>query len=308
MERITIQTNEAQAGFTLTLLERHEWDRLPEIFSMDKELFHTHWMNQLHPTKDGVRTPIHEGYLPIKPGVTRLRPGLHYVIYRDQDRQGNPCPVQFFLADKQFVLIENLSVSIEKVKEWAERGIVNDSKDLARVLGARVLRHHQGRLEFLEDKMQKLEGEILKNPVSKQQATIITLHHQIIGIKKSLNRHLAAFTRLASLEQESGTLWNELITEMERELENVRQTHDLIESLREAYQAAMDNRANEIMKFLTILATVFLPINLLTSFFGMNFEHMPFLQHPYGIYVFLGLSVLIIIVVLLFFRKKDWLR
>ncbi len=308
MERITINPSETQDGFVLIQLEHNEWDRLPEIFSLDTEHFHTHWMKQLHPREEGVKPPIHEGYLMIKPGVTRLKPGLHHVIYRDQDQQGNPCPLQFFIAKEQFVLLENHSVSMEKVRDWAERGIISNPMDLARALGARVLRHHQGRLEYLEDKMQKLEGEILENPVSEQQVMIISLHRQIIGIKKSLNRHLAAFTRLASVDQEHGALWKELMTEMERELENVRQTHDLIESLREAYQAAMDNRANDIMKFLTILATVFLPINLLTSFFGMNFERMPFLHHPYGIYVFLGLSVLIVIAVLLFLRKKDWLR
>lgn len=308
MESIMIQTHEAQAGFTLTLLERQEWDRLPEIFSMDTELFHTHWMHQLHPPKAGVKKPLHEGFLMIKPGVIRIRADLHYVMYRDLDRQGNPSPMQFFLSKEQFVLLETHSVSIEKVKEWADRGIISDSMDLARVLGARILRHHQGRLEFIEDQMQKLEGEILENPVSRQQTEIISLHRQIIGAKKSLNRHLAAFTRLATGEQDRANLWRELIVETERELENVRQTHDLIESLREAYQAAMDNRANEIMKFLTIWATLFLPINLLASFFGMNFISMPLLKNPYGIYVFFGLSVMNIVFVLLFFRKKDWLR
>lgn len=308
MEHIIIQPHEAQAGFKLTLLEDHEWDRLPEILSMDTEFFQTHWMNQLHPPKEGVKAPVREGYLLIKPGVTRISKDLHYVIYSDQDQQGNSCPVRFFLSDEQFVLMENHSLSIEKVKQWAERGIICDSMDLARVLGAQILRHHQARLEFIEDHMQKLEGEILEKSVPRQQTEIISLHRQIIGVKKSLNRHWAAFIRLATIAQERETLWKELTIETERELENVRQTLDLIENLREAYQAAMDNRANDIMKFLTIWATLFLPTNLLAGFFGMNFKYMPFLQHPYGIFAFFGFSILIVIFVLLFFRKKDWLR
>lgn len=308
MERITIQTHEAKARFTLTLLEGHEWDRLPEIFPKDTDFFHTHELNQLSPSNDGVKTPVHEGYLVIKPRAIRLRPGLHFVIYKDQDRHGNPFAVQFFISEEQFVFIENHSVSIAKVKEWAERGIISDSVDLARELGAQILRHHQGRLESIEDQMQKLEGEILENPISRQLPKIISLHRQIIGVKKSLNRHLTVFLRLATIVRDGGTSWKELTIETERELENVRQTLDLIESLREAYQAAVDNRANEIMKVLAILATLFLPINLLASFFGMNFKYMPFLQYSYGINVFLGLSSVIIIVVLIYFRRKDWFR
>lgn len=307
MERIIIQTHGAQESFTLTLLENHEWDRLPEIFSIDMEFFEN-WINQLHPPKGGIKTSVREGYLVIKPGVTRIRTDLQYVIYRDQDQQGNPCPLRFFLSDKQFVLMDRHSLSIEKIKQWAERGIISDSMDLARVLGAQILGHHQERLESIEDHMQQLEGEILENPVSKQQTEIISLHRQIIGLKKSLNRHWAAYTRLAMSVPGREPSWKELTTETERELENVRQTLDLIESLREAYQAAMDNRANEIMKFLTILATVFLPITLLASFFGMNFRYMPFLEHSYGIFAFFGFSILIVIFVLLFFKKKDWLR
>jgi len=308
MEQMTIETRGDQPGFKIILLESDEWDQLPQIFIQDTELFHRHWMSQIHPLKAGEQAPDREGYLVIKPVVIRLRPGLHYCIYRDQDRHGHPCPVQFFLSEDHFVLMENQSVSIDKVKEWAERGIISNPMDLARVLGARVLRHHQSRLELIEDDMQELEGEILEKPVLKQQTKIISLHRQVIGLKKSLNRHLAAFTRLALIDRDLENDWKELTLETQREIENVRQTHDLVESLREAYQAAMDNRDNEIMKFLTILATLVLPINMLASFFGMNFEHMPFIQLPHGIYVFLGLSVVVVIIVLLFFRKKDWLR
>jgi magnesium transporter len=308
MERITIQTHDAQLGFELILLEHDEWDKLPEIFEKDKELFHSQWMNQIRPLKSEVEASTREGYLQIKPRVIRLKPGLHYVIYRDQNRKGNPCPVQFFITQKQFVLIENRSVSIKKVMEWAERGIVSEPMDLARVLGAQTLRHHQGRLELIEEQMEKLEEEILENPISSQQAQILKLHRQIIGMKKSLNQHLACFTRLSVMEQEQSSKWQELTIETKRELDNIRQTHELIESLREAYQSAMDNRANEIMKFLTILATILLPINLLTGFFGMNFEFMPLIQNPYGIFSFMGLSFLIVFLVLFFFKKKDWLR
>ena len=78
--------------------------------------------------------------------------------------------------------------------------------------------------------------------------------------------------------------------------------------MREAYQAAIDNHANDIMKLLTLLATILLPINLLTSFFGMNFEVMPLIHTPYGIVVFSVLSAIIIIVVMAYFKMKKWLK
>ncbi|MFZ3371748.1 MAG: CorA family divalent cation transporter, partial [Desulfitobacteriaceae bacterium] len=192
---------------------------------------------------------------------------------------------------------------------WAQSGILETPFNLAQALGARVLRHHQSRLEQFEDLMDSIEEVILKGPRSTQQARINLLHRQVIGLKKSLNAHQAVFTRLANLAlTDSPGSWQELVQDTQRELDNVRQTHELVENLREAYQAAIDNRSNDIMKWLTLLATILLPINLMTSFFGMNFEHLPLLHESYGMLVFYLASALIATVAFVFFWKKRWLR
>lgn len=102
--------------------------------------------------------------------------------------------------------------------------------------------------------------------------------------------------------------WKDLVADTQQKLENARQTHELIEILMEAYQQAIDNRANDIMKVLTLLATILLPINLVTSFFGMNFEAMPLIHSPLGMPLFFGVSVLIVTAVLILFWRKHWLR
>lgn len=299
MKEIDVRVNESKHGFKLFFLEFQEWEQVPQFFPKDPGIFQAEWLMKMRPF---------EKHNKIRPGVLRLRPGLHYVYFKDQDRQGSGYPVHFFLSEQVMVIVGYSRLNQEKVQEWANRGIINTPMDLARILGTRILRHHQTRLESIEDQMDRLEEEILKNPVARQQSKIIALHRKVIGLKKSLNHHLTAFDQLGTIDRANPSLWPELITETERELENIRQTHDLVESLREAYQAAVDNRANDIMKLLTILATVLLPINLLTSFFGMNFENMPLLSSTYGIRVFYALSLLILVTVVMYLWKKDWLR
>lgn len=306
MKRITIQTVKNQGDFPLILLEREEWGQLGDVFPEDRDFLTKLEDWGIHPPPAQEKKPYDE-YLGIRPQVIRLSPRIHYVIYRDLDRQGNPFPIYFFFAEKEFVLMDYHFLSIEKVLEWARRGVISHPLDLARVMGIRLLHHHQEQLELLEDQMEVLEEEILSKPVITQQKNIIRLQRQILGLKKSLNRHLEVFTRVSTIGQELAP-WQELITHTQRGLENVRQTHELVESLREAYQAAMDNRANEIMKFLTLLATIFLPINVLTGFFGMNFEYMPLINNPSGIYIFGGISLSILLITFYYFHTKDWLR
>lgn len=308
MEEITVKVKDSEADFKLYFLELKEWENIPQFFPHDQAIFKSEWFNQIPAIKNIISQNQEGNTVRIRPGVVRLRPGLHYINFKDLDRQGNEFPIRFFLSNDQLVFIGHPRLNKEKVLEWASRGIINTPMDLVRTIGLKILHQHQIRLESIEDQMDHLEEEILKNPISRQQGRIIALHRKVIHLKKSLNYHITAFDRLASIDSVSPTLWSELITETERELENIRQTHDLVESLREAYQASIDNRANDIMKLLTMLATVLLPINLLTSFFGMNFEIMPLIGNPFGIQIFYSACLLILVAVILYFWKKDWLR
>lgn len=308
MEEITVPVKENELGFKLYLLDLKEWEYVPQLFPQDQAVFQTEWFRQIHPEPNSTDLPSQEKSSKIRPGVIRLRPGLHHVLFSDQDRQGKDYPIRFFLTEQVMVIVGYHLLRQEKIFEWSKRGLINTPMDLARIIGMRVLHHHETRLESIENQMDRLEEDILKDPAARQQGKIIALHRKVIGLKKSLNHHLTAFERLGTIDTVSPSLWPELITETERELENIRQTHDLVESLREAYQAAVDNRANDIMKLLTLLATILLPINLLTSFFGMNFVQMPLIGNPYGIYIFYSCCFLILIIVILYFWKKDWLR
>lgn len=300
--------NKVMDCFKLYLLELNERDAIFRIFPEDNTVFQTEWFSQLYPAANSPNASPPKKLPKAGSGVIRLRPGLHHVLFNDQDHQGNDHPIRIFLSEDVLVIIGYPLLHREKVLEWADRGIIDSPLDLVQILGMRVLHHHQTRLEAIESQMDQLEEEILNAPVSHQQRKIIGIHRRVIRLKKSLNRHLAAFERLKTLDSRSSSPWQELTTETERELENIRQTYELVESLREAYQAAVDNRANDIMKLLTLLATILLPINLLTSFFGMNFNRMPLLENPNGIYIFYAGCFIILALGIFYFWKKNWLK
>lgn len=156
--------------------------------------------------------------------------------------------------------------------------------------------------------MDLVEEKILLAPLPWQLKRIISLHRNILGLKRSLIAHQSVFERFKNIEKSQyGDLQEQLILELTQATLAVFQTHEMIESLRGAYQAAVDNKANEIMKVLTMVATIILPITLLTGYFGMNFDFMPFVQQPYGILVFYGLSSVIFLVVMIYFGKKKWI-
>lgn len=89
---------------------------------------------------------------------------------------------------------------------------------------------------------------------------------------------------------------------------------DLIETAREMvaglidiYLSSMSNRTNEVMKVLTVVATIFIPLTFVVGLYGMNFKFMPELESPYGYPVILLLMLAIAVVMLIYFRRKKWI-
>lgn len=92
------------------------------------------------------------------------------------------------------------------------------------------------------------------------------------------------------------------------------QTIDLVESLRDVLSGLMDlyittlsNRMNEVMKVLTVMDSIFIPLTFIAGIYGMNFASMPELQWPWGYPVLLVVMTVIAAGLLLYFRQKNWI-
>ena len=77
--------------------------------------------------------------------------------------------------------------------------------------------------------------------------------------------------------------------------------------IREFYQAQMDLKQNDTMRILTVVTTIFLPLTLLTGWYGMNFANMPELMHPFSYFILIALCLFIVGGEIWFFKKKGWL-
>ena len=82
---------------------------------------------------------------------------------------------------------------------------------------------------------------------------------------------------------------------------------DLLSDLTDLHLSALSNRLNEVMKFLTIIGTIFIPLTFLAGIYGMNFKHMPELEWPLGYPVLLVTMVAIGLTLVFYFKKKGWL-
>jgi len=90
-------------------------------------------------------------------------------------------------------------------------------------------------------------------------------------------------------------------------IDTVETYRDILSGMLDIYLSSMSNRLNQIMKVLTIIATIFMPLTFITSLYGMNFKHMPELQWEYGYYGVIGVMLVIALSMIEYFRRKHWL-
>jgi magnesium transporter len=126
------------------------------------------------------------------------------------------------------------------------------------------------------------------------------------------NYHQAMFARLSRkgcpfVGKSERHEFNDLFEHTERLASFTALYKELADDLMNGYISMSSHRLNQIMKVLTVVTVIFLPLSLLASIYGMNFKNIPELDYDYAYYVMLGVMVVIAVSLLLLFRKMRWL-
>ncbi|WP_438347269.1 magnesium/cobalt transporter CorA [Paenibacillus sp. FA6] len=164
----------------------------------------------------------------------------------------------------------------------------------------------------IEAKIEKLEEDILMHTKKSHLIEIIGLRSEILWLKKVLGPQKEVINILNKkdlrlIDDQLQKYFSDIHENAVKIAETFETYRDLMGNLREAYQSSIDNRANEIMRVLTAITIIFMPLTLITGIFGMNFVNMPELDLKYGYYVVLGFMVVLGFGMFYMFRKKDWI-
>jgi magnesium transporter len=89
--------------------------------------------------------------------------------------------------------------------------------------------------------------------------------------------------------------------------ESLETTREMLTSLLEIYHSTQSNRMNEIMRVLTVISTIFMPLTFIVGIYGMNFEHMPELKWDHGYFLCLGVMVIVAVGMFTYMKRTRWL-
>jgi len=182
---------------------------------------------------------------------------------------------------------------------------------LAYALLDAVVDHYFVVLENLGDRIEALEDELVHNPRQETLHKIHTLKQEMLMFRKAvwpLREVIALMEREeSSLIQDSTNIYlRDVYDHVIQVIDNVETYRDMLAGMLETYLSSMSNRMNEVMKILTIISTIFIPLTFIAGVYGMNFEHMPELKWRFGYFLIWGVMAVVGLGLIRFFKRKKW--
>lgn len=172
-----------------------------------------------------------------------------------------------------------------------------------------VVDHYFLIIEEFESRIDELETKVLNNPTKEDMQTIINLKKEIAFFRKSVNPTREIVVKLTNsefLDENIKIFLRDLHDHSIIVYENVESLYLRTGEIMQLYHSALGNVMNEIMKFLTNISTIFIPLSFIVGFYGMNFENMPELRWKYGYYMIVSVMFAVVIFMVSYFRKKRW--
>jgi len=270
--------------------------------------------------------------------------GVHPMAIQDAQRERHPPKVEAF-ENHVFLLLKGLgkemvefefetiqiamfiskrflvtrhsdnSPSIEKLRQELEQDhskFLGGTDVLALRLARIIVDRYLNKLLTLESRLEELEQKMLTDPSD-------TMLSELTGYKTNLRKfrrvfiyHVQIFSQLAT-KQFPGISpahiheINDVYENQERANSLATLYYELCSDLIEGYISLASHRMNNIIKILTIITAIFVPLSFLASINGMNFDNMPELQSKTGYFILLGVMGFIVVFLLSLFRKKRWI-
>ncbi len=204
---------------------------------------------------------------------------------------------------------------IEKLKKDQRtlNEILNKGPDfLLNTIIEKTITNYFPLIENLDNELDTLENQALKNPEHKVLERLFRIKRELIKLRRILYPKREVLSNLLNnqtklIDKEIKTYFRDSYDNLLVIIDLVEDQRDRINSILEVHLSVTSNKLNEIMKVLTIISTILIPLTFIASIYGMNFKNMPELDWRYGYFLVLGIMGIILLITILYIKKKKWI-
>jgi magnesium transporter len=220
-----------------------------------------------------------------------------------------------FLTDRLVVTVHERPMrsivgARERLRKHPE--VLSDGADrLLHLLLDQVVDHYFPIVEAMEERVEALEDEVFARPRRGVLERIFSVRKEIVVLRRSLGPLREVVGNLMGgvphVRPELRLFFRDVYDHVLRILDELETNRDIVAGLLESYLSQVNNRLGEVMKTLTALATIGLPFTIVSGWFGMNFDMLPWTRYWWGALAATGVMITISVTLFMFFRGRRWL-
>jgi magnesium transporter len=190
--------------------------------------------------------------------------------------------------------------------------VITSPYQIFTMIAARMVSRYGNILLDLEQRLDVLEDELQQRPEEKMLHELIGYNTALRKMRRIMNYHLTVLARLQrhvsrqNLEIIQYDI-DDIVIDAERFKSLADLYQDVVNDLIDGYISLNAHQLNQVMRVLTVVTVMFLPLGLLVGIYGMNFEYIPELKSEYGYFYLLGFMATTVLTLVFLFRKKRWL-
>ena len=168
-----------------------------------------------------------------------------------------------------------------------------------------VLEQINRRIEVLEDEIYSNPKPIVAKNIQQLKKEVLKVRRWIFPVKELINRLIDSEHPL--IKQDTKPFLRDALDHTLEINESLQIYREMSMSLMEMYMSNMSNKMNEVMKVLTIMASIFIPLTFIAGIYGMNFDNMPELHSKNGYFIVWGVMIALFTGMMIYFKRKKWL-
>jgi len=167
-------------------------------------------------------------------------------------------------------------------------------------------------LEKIGEKIEEIEEKLITNPTPQTLQTIHNLKREMISLRRSvwpLRELISGLERTESslIKKTTSIYLRDVYDHTIQVIDTIESLRDMVSGMLDTYLSSISNRMNEVMKVLTIIATIFIPLTFIAGIYGMNFQYMPELGWRGGYFGVLLVMLIVCVGMGIYFKKKKWI-
>lgn len=243
--------------------------------------------------------------------------GVFKMMYLDEQQRIVVEHIAITLFDKEILVFQELNQDVFDPVRQRLRGKLGRIRSrgadyLFFALLDAIIDNYFVILESISERMELLEEEVYHKPKPKTAHKIQELKKEVLRIRRYIAPVRELIGRLIDTEhplikKDTKLFLRDLLDHCLEINESLQIYREMAMSLMEMYMSNVSNKMNEVMKVLTVMASIFIPLTFIAGVYGMNFDNMPELHMENGYFVVLGAMLGIFIIMVIYFMRKRWI-